>query len=69
MSPPRVDILDEDVHHRVFGPLLNVVALEQEGVSSKAQFGESLPERIGLEPNCLVEAQARLEFFCGKEGP
>jgi len=68
MTPPHVDILDEDMHYCIFGPLLNVVALEQERVRSKAEFGQSLPERICLETNCLVEAQTRLEFFRGKEG-
>src|ERR1700733_13172267 len=67
MSPPGVDILDEDMHHRVFGPFLDVIALEQEGVRPEAQFGESLSERIGLKPNRLIEAQTRLEFLCRKE--
>jgi hypothetical protein len=39
MSPPGVDILDEDMHHSVFGPFLKIVALEQEGVSPKVEFG------------------------------
>jgi hypothetical protein len=48
MSPPRLDILDENMHHRVLSPLFDVVALKQKSVSPKAQFGESLSESKGL---------------------
>jgi hypothetical protein len=68
MSPPRTNILDEDMHHRVFGPFFDVVALEQEGMSPKAQLRKSFSERIGLETDRLIKAQTRLEFLCGKEG-
>jgi|ERR1700722_8888536 len=67
VSPPSVDLIDEDVHHRVFGPLFNVITLKQKSVRSKAQFGESVPQLIRVETDRLIETQTRLELLCREE--
>src|SRR5690349_2070154 len=61
-------VIDENMHHGVFGPLLDVIALQQEGMRSKVQFSERVPERIGFETERLVEPQTRLVVPRGKEG-
>jgi hypothetical protein len=55
------------MHHHVFSPGLDVVALQQEGVFPEAHFRKSLSEPIGFESDSLVETQTCFEFLCGKE--
>ena len=65
--PPRLDIVDKNVQHCVFGPFLDIVALEKKSVRSEAQFGERLPESVSFEPNRLIETQACFEFLRWEE--
>src|SRR4029077_8026319 len=62
-----MDIIDEDVHHGVFCPLFDIVALEQKSVCSEAQFGERIPEFMSLEANRFIEPQTCLKLLCWKE--
>jgi hypothetical protein len=57
ISPPRRGVLYENMHHHVFSPGLDVVALQQEGVFPEAHFRKSLSEPIGFESDSLVETQ------------
>jgi len=65
--PPRLDVVDQEVHHRVVGPFLDLGVLEKKSVRPEAQFGECLPESVSLETNRLIEAQACFEFLRWKE--
>ena len=65
--PPSLDIVEEDMHHSVFGPFLDVKALKKKSVRSEAEFGECVAEPMRMEADRLIEAQAGFEILGGKE--
>jgi hypothetical protein len=58
VSPPGVDILDEEVHHQVLGEGLEVVVLQHEGEPPQLEVRQLRTDRMRLESDRLVEGAA-----------
>lgn len=49
------------MHHEVVGPLLDIVALENEGICAKAHLDEVVGQLSGLETKVHIEPLADLK--------
>src|SRR5205814_7381422 len=71
--PPSVKVIDQDLHHRVFGPSLFIIALENEGGWPNGENHDIALKNL-LEAKGLIKGTAPREILrseerrVGKEG-
>src|SRR3546814_11741796 len=66
LGPPRIKVINHELHHEILGPLLLVVRLQEKLSAPHTEDGHIGIKEL-LETQCLVEALRSLEIFCWKE--
>ncbi len=66
VSPPSVKIIDHELHHKVFSPVLLIMALKYETAGTSPEDRYVSVEKF-FEAYRLLEVLAEIEVFCGHE--
>jgi len=61
--PPQTQVRDGHVHHEIIGPLLDIVALEDEGVMPKADRPEAVAKVV---LSAATDKRPRRRYTAGK---
>jgi hypothetical protein len=67
MRPPGVEIVDHEVHHKILGPLLLIVALQNEAARSAVEDRYLAVEHL-LEAERFVKPLGTIEILSGHKG-
>lgn len=68
MSPPRVEVVDHELHHEIFSPLLLEMFLEEEATSPNSEDGH-FTIQLFHKPQGFVKALGQIEVLCWQERP